>query len=63
MALWTRTDTARRLVWALLAASAGCALAYAGFIAAGEPAELSDAAGVGDVAGDDHKPHKLPWVG
>jgi two-component system, cell cycle response regulator len=34
------------LLLALLAAAAACALAYAGFIAAGEPAELSDAAGL-----------------
>ncbi|MEK6272468.1 MAG: diguanylate cyclase [Actinomycetota bacterium] len=30
------------VLWALLAATAACALAYAAFIAAGEPAELSD---------------------
>jgi two-component system cell cycle response regulator len=42
MALGTQSRAARRLVWALLAATAACTLAYAGFIAAGEPAELSD---------------------
>ncbi|MGH2965104.1 MAG: bifunctional diguanylate cyclase/phosphohydrolase [Solirubrobacterales bacterium] len=37
---------ARRLVWILLAASAASALAYAGFIAAGQPAGLDDAASI-----------------
>jgi diguanylate cyclase (GGDEF)-like protein len=40
----TRSDPARMAVWALLAATAGGALAYAGFIAGGEPAALNDAA-------------------
>jgi diguanylate cyclase (GGDEF)-like protein len=44
MAFRTRSGAARMLVCALLAAAAGCALAYAGFIAAGEQAELSDVA-------------------
>ena len=44
MALGIGSRARRMLLWALLAASAACALAYAGFIAAGEPAELSDAA-------------------
>src|SRR6476619_1021917 len=37
---------ARLLVWILLAASAASALAYAGFIAAGQPAVLEDAASI-----------------
>ena len=37
---------ARLLVWILLAASAASALAYAGFIAAGQPAGLDDAASI-----------------
>ena len=37
-----RSSAARTLPWAVLAAAAACALAYAAFIAAGEPAELSD---------------------
>ena len=34
------------LLWALLGAAAACALAYAGFIAAAQPAEVSDAVGL-----------------
>jgi two-component system, cell cycle response regulator len=45
MSLETRLG-AWRLVWILLAASAACALAYAGFIAAGQPAELEDLASI-----------------
>ena len=37
---------ARFLVWILLAASAACAVAYAAFIAAGQPAALEDAASI-----------------
>jgi two-component system cell cycle response regulator len=44
MALGTASRAGRKPLWALLAASAACALAYAGFIAAGEPARLSDVA-------------------
>ena len=44
MALGSRSSAAPTLFFALLAATAACALAHAGFIAAGEPAELSDAA-------------------
>ena len=36
----------RLFVWILLAASAACALAYAAFIAAGQPAALDDAASI-----------------
>lgn len=46
MAPGTRSSAARKLVWALLAATAACALAYAGLIAAAQPAEVSDAAGL-----------------
>ncbi len=42
----TRWDGARLSVWALLAATGACALAYAGFIAAGEPEALNAAAAV-----------------
>jgi diguanylate cyclase (GGDEF)-like protein len=37
---------ARFLVWILLGAGAACALAYAGFIAAGQPAGLEDVASI-----------------
>ena len=45
MALRTRSSAARVLIWASLGAAAACALAYAGYIAAGEPGALSDVAG------------------
>ena len=49
MAPGTRSSADAAAVWALLAASAACALAYAGFIAAGEPAALEDAADSGST--------------
>jgi diguanylate cyclase (GGDEF)-like protein len=45
MSLQTRLGT-RLLVWILLAASAACALAYAGFIAGGQPAWIEDFASI-----------------
>ena len=46
MALESGWGGSRLLVRVLLAATAVGALAYAGFIAAGEPAQLDDAAGI-----------------
>ncbi len=44
MTLGSRLGAGRLLVWALLAGATWCAAVYAGYIAAGEPAELLDAA-------------------
>ncbi len=46
MAMEARRVGSRLLVWMLLAATAGFTLAYAAFIAAGEPAELTDFTGL-----------------
>jgi diguanylate cyclase (GGDEF)-like protein len=45
MAFGTRSH-ARMLLWALLGAGVACGLAYAGLIAAAQPAEVSDALGL-----------------
>ena len=46
MALRIRSSAAPLVVWASLGAAVASAMAYAGYIAAGEPEGLSDAAGL-----------------